>query len=124
MAIIPSKIGGMVAFAIDGISYNVSGQCTYRPSTVERTSKVGQSGIAGYKEMPMVGRISAKIFDAAELNVGLLNLLTNVTVTVQLANGKGVTGAGMWQVEATDVDTEEGEFDIAFEGPLVEEFSI
>lgn len=123
MAIIPQRVAGIVAMSIDGVSYVVRGKCTYRCSSVERETVRAQSGIAGFKEMPMQGRISASLQDAGDLLVAALNLLTVSTVTVQLANGKGVTGAPMWQVEGLEVDSEEGTFDIAFEGPLVEEFS-
>lgn len=124
MAIVPQRVAGIVAMSIDGVAYTVRGKCTYRVSQVERETIRAQSGIAGFKEMPIQGRIAASLQDAGGLSVALLNFLTSSTITLQLANGKGVTGTGMWQVETPDVDTEEGTFDIAFEGALVEEFSL
>lgn len=124
MAILPGRLAGIVALQIDGVSFVVRGGAKYRANNVERETIRAQSGIPGYKEMPMAGRIEAVLSDAGDLSVGLLGSLTLSTVTMQLANGKGVTGAAMWVVESQEVETEEGQFSIAFEGPLVEEFAL
>jgi hypothetical protein len=124
MAIVPQRVAGIIAVTIDGVAYVVRGKCSYRCNQVTRETIKGQSGVVGYKEVPQAGRISFNLSDSGGISVALLNSLTASTVTAQLANGKGVTGTGMWVVEDQDVDTEEGSFDCAFEGPLVEEFSL
>lgn len=124
MAIQPQRVAGIIALSIDGISYAVKGACKYRCNLVTRETVKAQSGIPGYKEMPQAGRIEANLVDSGDLSVALLAGITNSTVTAQLANGKAVTGAGMWQVEDIESDTEEGTLNVAFEGPLVEEFPL
>jgi hypothetical protein len=124
MAIVPGLIAGTAILSVDGQSYVVRGKLAYKPNRVSRETIVGQSGIAGYKEMPMAGAISMTLSDAGGLVVGDFNRMTGVTVTAQLANGKGITGAGMWQTGEIEVDTEEGTFDVHFEGDRVEEFTL
>jgi hypothetical protein len=122
MAITPGLIAGIATLSINGQSYVVRGKLAYKPSRVARESKIGQSGVAGFKEMPVTGAISMTLSDAGGLTVIDFNRMTDVTVTAQLANGKGVSGAGMWQTGEIEVDTEEGTFDVTFEGDRVEEF--
>lgn len=124
MAIIPQRVAGIVAVSIDGVSYAVKGSCKYRCNVVTRSTVEAQSGIPGYKEMPKAGRIAMTLMDAGDLSVALVAGITNSTVTAQLANGKGVSGAGMWFVDDAEADSEEGTFEAAFEGPLVEEFPL
>jgi hypothetical protein len=50
-----------------------------------------------------------------------LNGKTNVTCVAQLANGKTVYGAGLWQTGEIAVRTQEATFSIRFEGPSVTE---
>ena len=49
------------------------------------------------------------------------NAMTNVTVTVELANGKTIIGRNMWTVEAQEVKTAEATFEVKWEGFSVEE---
>jgi hypothetical protein len=124
MAITPGLIAGVATLSVNGQSFFVRGKLAYKPSRVTRESKTGQSGVAGYKEMPVTGSISMTLSDAGGLTVGDFNRMTDVTVTAQLANGKGVTGSPMWQTGEIEVDTEEGTFDVTFEGDRVEEFAL
>src|SRR5260363_409760 len=64
-----------------------------RRSVVQRLQRkprvaAGMDGVHGYKETPHAGFISATLRDAGGLTVADFNAMTNVTVTVELANGK------------------------------------
>jgi hypothetical protein len=104
---------------IDGAAYNVADEVTWTPGAPVRESLKGLSGIPGYSEVPNPGKITAKIFDAFDLSINTLAALTDSTVQVLAANGKNVTGSGMWVTEALAVSGKEGSFEITFEGPNV-----
>lgn len=124
MAIIDNRVAGIVAVSIDGVSYAVKGSCKYRCNPTTKSTVEAQSGIVGFKEMPKAGRIAMTLMDAGDLSVAAVAAITSSTITVQLANHKGVSGAGMWFVDDAEADAEEGTFEAAFEGRLVEEFPL
>lgn len=115
-------LAGTLFFSIDGVRYRAIGEFAYRVSGKKRETLNGQDGVHGFKANITAGRIEGKIRDANDLTVSALNALDNATVTIELANGKSVTGRNMWQVAddgAPKVTTDEGEIEIAFEGPDV-----
>lgn len=114
-------LAGTAQITVDGNSYMLEGAAKYSPSTVTRTSLVGQDGYHGVKEMPVTGSISFTARDAGNLTVYDFNRMRNATVVLQLANGKTVVGRSMACVDAQEVDTTEATFDVKFEGPLVSE---
>lgn len=121
MAISPQRLAGVANIYVDGASYMLAGDLAYSPSKVKRESLVGQDSVHGFSEMPVAGYISGTFRDAASLTVADFNAMSNVTVVCTLANNKTVTGVGMWVVEVQEVKTQEGTFEVRFEGPLVEE---
>ena len=70
----------------------------------------------GYKEMPVAPFVSGSFRDSQGLTVADFNAMTNVTVSVQLANGKLIIGRNMWTVDALEVDTADAKFDVRWEG--------
>lgn len=117
-----NALAGVAYLAIDGATYAISGQASYRPSAATRESLMGQDGYHGFKEMPMPGRISMTGRDSGAVSVQLLAAASDVTVTLELANGKVIVGRNMVRVgEPVEVNSEEGTFEIAWEGPEVTE---
>ncbi len=117
-----NRLAGVCYITADGRSFAVAGAGSYTPASPARETLMGQDGYHGYKEMPAAGKMSWTGRDSGGVKVGELADLTNVTVTFELANGKMVIGRNMSRVgEAPTVNTEEGTFDIAFEGPSVRE---
>src|SRR5690348_8975065 len=86
----PGFLAGIVYLSIDGTPYMVVGNARYSPSTVTREGQVGMDGPHGFKETPVFGSISASLRDSGGLSVAQLNEMTNVTVVMQLANGKTI----------------------------------
>ena len=121
MADTTNRLAGTAFLSVDGTTYMLSGDLSYTPSTIKRETLVGQDRVHGYSEMPSQGSISATLRDAGGLVVGDFNAMTNVTVTLELANGKTVVGRNMWTVEAQEVKTAEGTFEVKWEGVSVEE---
>ena len=114
-------LAGTASVTVDGTTYMVEGAFKYRPSTVKRETLTGMDGVHGYKETPVAGAISMSLRDAGDFLVATVNGMRNVTVVAQLANGKLITGSGMWSVDDQEVDSADAKFDVRFEGLTVTE---
>jgi hypothetical protein len=121
MADTTNRLAGVAYIYVDGQSYMLAGDISYSVSSVKRTTLSGPSGVQGYSEEPIPGSISGTFRDAGSLSVAKFNAMTNVSVMLELANGKVVTGTGMWTVDSQEVKSAEATFDVKFEGPTVEE---
>lgn len=115
------RLAGIAYLSVDGVSYMLSGELSYGVSTIERKTLIGQDGVQGYSETPKAGFIAGTLRDAGNLTVADFNAMTGNTVTVELANGKMVSGGNMWTVEAQEVKSMEGTFEVRWEGLLVQE---
>lgn len=114
-------LAGTAYLTVDGKTYMLAGDLGYKPSAVARETLTGQDRVHGYSEKPTPGEITAKLRDAGGLKVADFNAMTNVTVTLELANGKTVVGRNMWTVEEQTVETTEATFEVKWQGPSVEE---
>ncbi|HZR34344.1 MAG TPA: phage tail tube protein [Nevskia sp.] len=111
-----NRRGGIVNLTIDGIAYDVAGECTYDPALVTRETLKGQSGVQGYSEMPNAPHIAFKLRASGNLKLRDVNAMSNVTIVVGLATGLTVIGRNLWQVGEIGVNTQEGVTDVRFEG--------
>lgn len=111
-----NRLAGIAYFNIDGNSYMLSGDLSYSPGSVKRESLVGQDAVHGFSEVPRAPSISCTLRDAGNLTVADFNKMTNNTVTLELANGKTIIGRNLWTVEAAEVKTQDGTFEVKFEG--------
>lgn len=116
-----NRLAGIAYVMVDGTNYMLSGELTYSVSEISRETLLGQDRVHGYSEKPYAGFISGTFRDAGGLTVADFNGMTNVTVTLNLANGKTIIGRNMWTVDAQEVKTQEGTFDVKWEGPDVVE---
>jgi hypothetical protein len=121
MADTTNRLAGIAYITVDGKSYMLAADAAYSVSRVKRETMSGQSGVQGYSETPIPGSISATLRDAGSLTVADFNAMTNVTVMLELANGKMVVGRNMWTVESQEVKISEATFEVKFEGFSVEE---
>ncbi|MDA8248178.1 MAG: phage tail tube protein [Rhodospirillales bacterium] len=121
MAANPNRLAGIAYLSVDGQSYMLAGELSYQVSTVSRETLIGQDAVHGYAEKPVAGFISGTLRDAGDLTVADFNAMNDVTVVVELANGKTILGRNMWTVEAQEVKTVEGTFEVKWEGFAVEE---
>jgi hypothetical protein len=117
-----NRLAGVAYLSVDGRNYMLAGEgITYSVTRVKRETLSGASGVQGYSEMPVPGSISATFRDAGNLSVAAFNAMTNVSVTVELANGKTIVGRNMWTVDSQEVKSSDATFEVKFEGPSVEE---
>jgi len=113
---------GTAYFSIDGQRYAVVGDLSYKLSGSDKESLNGQDGYHGQKIKPMPGEISAKLRNGKSVDIQALLNADQVTITLELINGKSVIGRNMTRTgERPEVNTEEGEFEIKFAGPEVTE---
>lgn len=117
----PNFVAGTAYFSLDGRRLRLAGEFSWQPSTATRETLAGMDSVHGYKQKPAAGKINAKLRDAADLSITALGKAANVTITVELANGKTVSGAGMWSTEQPTVEAEEGTVDWKLEGASVTE---
>lgn len=110
------RLAGIANIAVDGITHQLSGDLTYSPSQKTRETLAGQDDVHGFKEMPVAGYISGTLRDARDLTIKDFNDMTDVTITLNLANGKTVIGRNMWCVNVQEVKTVDGTFEVRFEG--------
>lgn len=121
MAIAPQRLAGIAYLTVDGVSYMLAGELAYAVSTVTRETLVGQDRVHGFGEKPHAGFISGTLRDAKGLSLAAINAMVDSTVVCELANGKTIVGAGMWTVEAQEVKTAEGTFEVKWESDSVVE---
>lgn len=121
MALDPRRLAGVASVAIDGTAYDLVGDLTWSPSTRKRTTLTGMDRVHGYAEQVVAGYIAMKLRDNGARAAQTFQGMVNVTVVVNLANGKQVSGSGMWNVEAVEVEAMEATFAVRFEGNDVAE---
>lgn len=111
-----NRLAGTAYVTIDGLTIMVVGDFRYSPSKVNRTTLTGMDGVHGYKEKPVAPFLSCNVRDSGGTTVDDFNGMTNVSVVVELANGKTLIGSNMWAVNTQEVASEDAVFALRFEG--------
>ncbi len=112
---------GLLYVRIDGTQYDARGNWTYNVGAPKREAIVGADGVHGYREMPQTPYIEGEVTDSRTLDLDALVRLEDVTVTLELANGKTVVLRNAWYAADGTVGTEQGNVQIRFEGLSAEE---
>src|SRR4051812_15572205 len=81
------KFAGIAYLIAGDRQLQLRGNFTVSPSPVERTMIAGQDGVHGYQELPRVPYIEGDISTTPEMRLEMLDAMTDVEVTAQLANG-------------------------------------
>lgn len=116
MADTTNRLAGTAYLSVDGITYMVAGGLSYSVASKVRETLTGQDRVHGYGEKAAPGYIEATLRDSGSMSVAAFNAMTNVTVHLELANGKVMVGSNMWTVGELEVDTEQGTFKARWEG--------
>src|SRR6516225_6145218 len=82
------RIAGIAWFKSDGNILPLKGNFTVSPSPLERAGIAGQDYVHGYSELPRVPYIEGDVSLDPSLSTTDTELITNATVTAELANGK------------------------------------
>lgn len=108
--------GGIIQLRVDGEIQQAKGDFTYNLGAPKREAIIGADGVHGYKETPQVAFIEGEITDRETLNLAKLVGLVDVTVTLDLANGKVIFLRNAWYAGEGTVNTGEGNIAVRFEG--------
>lgn len=116
-----NRLAGTCYLSVDGVTFMMSGDFSYKISGVSRETLKGPDGIHGYSETPQQGYIAATLRDSANLSVSDINAMSNVTVVAELANGKTIIGSAMWTTEQPESKAADATLEVKWEGASVTE---
>lgn len=110
------RIGGILELKLDGSILQAKGSFTYNLGIPKKEMVVGSDFVHGFKELPQVPYIEGQITDSDELDLEALRRSRDVTVTLNLANGKIIVIEEAIEASDGSGTTEEGELEVRFEG--------
>jgi hypothetical protein len=110
------RLAGRAWIWIDGVQYPVVSEPVYGVAKVKRTLLKGMDGIHGYSEEVIPGFIGVTLRDEAGTSLSGFQDMTSVSVTLQLANGKRVSGSDMCHIDSAEVNATEATYGVRFEG--------
>lgn len=111
-----NRIAGVAFVKVDDRQLELRGSLTVSTDLFEREGIAGQDSVHGYKETPRVPFIEGDFSTTAELSMDFIASITEATVTAELANGKVYLLRDAWTANAREIDAEEGQVQIRFEG--------
>ncbi len=114
---------GKISLQVNGELFDAKGNFEYRLGRDKRTSIVGHDKVHGFSVLPQAPYIKGEITDRGDLDLAALLDMENVTVTLQLANGKVIVLRNAWYVGDGTANSEEGNIEFNFEGESCEEIS-
>ena len=109
-------VAGLLSFTMNGEKVRAKGNWTYNPGRPKRTGIPGADGVHGYKEEPQVPFIEGVVTDGKGIVLDDIVLLKDATCTLHLRNGKVFTLRNAWYAGEGNVETEESEIAVRFEG--------
>lgn len=113
---------GFIHVKADGVVLEAKGDFSYDIGGVKREAIIGADGtIHGFKETAVPSYIEGAITDRSDLDTNALFNGTNLTVTLELANGKTISQRGAWYAGDRTVTTSESEIKVRWEGPPAQE---
>ena len=112
-----SKVAGTCFIKVNGTQYSLRANMNISIGDNEKESVVGLDRYHGIKEKPRASFIECDITDSADLDIKVLENLTDATVTVELINGKVAVLREATQVKAIELNAEDGQMGIRFEAP-------
>lgn len=114
---------GLLQLKVNGEIHDAKGSFSYNLGRPLREAIVGSDGVHGFKETPQVKFIEGAITDRGNLDVAALTSGEDLTLTLDLGNGKLIVlGEAWWAGEGT-INTEEAEIPVRWEGFEAEEIS-
>jgi len=112
-----AKVAGTCFLKVNGEQYSLRGNMTISLGGYERSSVSGLDQYHGVIEKPRASFIQADITDTDGLDLKVLENLNNVTVTVELINGKVAILRQATQISALELKADDGTISVRFEGP-------
>ena len=116
-----NAVGGTITITVGGVRQRAKGAFTYNLGEDKKEAVPGADETHGYKRMPQVAFIEGEITDHSTLDLAALVKQTDVTVVLELANGKSIVLREAWFAGEGTVGTEEGNISARWEGLSAEE---
>lgn len=113
-----TKVGGKALLKINGVQYPLRGNLNIQLGNVQRESIVGNDQYHGVKETPVASYIEMDITDLGDLDISEVQNADNVTINVELNNGKQAVLRNAAQVNNIELNAIDGVYTARFEGPL------
>lgn len=114
---------GLIQVQVDGAIQEAVGDFTYNLGAPARETLVGSDAVHGYKEAPQAPFIEGELRDRGTLDLAALVRAKNVTVSLQLANGKLVMLRDAWFASEGTASTGEATIPVRWDGLSAEEIS-
>ncbi len=112
-------LAGTATATINGVVYNVVGECQYQAAGMQNETLKGQSAVEGFSQMPVQGFAQMTLRDRRDTNPLDFQGASGLTVIIVQANGKVVTVDDGWQTENININTQEGTFELHVESGSV-----
>jgi len=106
--------GGLLAVKVDGVTYSGVGNFTYNIGAPLRAALIGSTAVDGYSETPQSAFIAGEFRDGEDVDTEALVGMTDVTATLELANGKTFVIANAWFEGDGTGNSQEGNFAVRF----------
>ncbi len=113
-----TKVGGKARLKINGTQYPLRGNLKLQLGNVSRESIVGIDQYHGVKETPIASYIEMDVTDLGDLDISTVAALDDVTINIELDNGKQGVLRNASQVNAVELNAVDGVYTLRFEGPV------
>jgi Phage tail tube protein. len=115
------RSAGIIYVKIDGDQIEARGKFTYQLSGEKKDGGANADGSAYLTGKAELGFIKGSISDTNKVDLEALKDAEDVSVTLELGNGKVISAKRAWQVDAMQGDSETGEIPIEWKSSFVKE---
>ena len=115
------RLGGIIAVKADGVQFRAKGAWDYNLGEPQKKMIAGSDGVHGFSEKPQVPFIEGAFSDSDEVDMKAVRAIRDATITLTLANGKIISLNEAIEASEGNVNTEEGEAEVRFEGTKANE---
>lgn len=109
-------IGGMAFIKADGEQFSTNGEFTLSIIESKASVVLATNGDVLYTEEPMASTVSGTLYFKEDFDAEKLVKMRDVTVTIELNNGKTAVISEAVQTGEASLDVAAGEFDFEFMG--------
>lgn len=119
----PQPISGTAFIKVDGLQYDLRGNCRVNIAAFTREGVVGLDRVHGYTQKPSIPYFEMDLTDQPTVSLEAIQNTTNATVTIELLNGKTYVLRQAWCANQPELNVDDGMFTVRFEGASGEELT-
>lgn len=108
-------VAGTAFFKVNGTAYKLRANFECSLGSIERETVVGLDDVHGFIQKPRASYIAADFTDDPGFDLNVLEQLNNVTITVELINGKNGVLNNAWQTLPVALNVADGSYKLRFE---------